>query len=360
MSYMLLLRDRITNNLRKRARTSSSLRGNGLVERLVRDLQCDRTDVLRVFRELRTEGILVCDDWLRDEPLSKVTVNLPEESNPTADIWHGVLEQAAKIQGEFAALEPLAEVMEGFHASEMSRLLSGLISLKQDQDRLQNTPRFEVSARYLLGSSKLLDTLPTASLRQFGIDVSRFPTFPGYVMVAGPPDPCVVVLVENPHSFECAIEALGTDRAAWVCTYGYGLSLKYSQHGEQLAAILESRIPPRTLVRKGSPPSWDVLLRHDRVRFWGDLDLEGLAIFERLRRYNTNIALSGLYQPMVDHLREGGGHPYCKAVGKVGQVPNSYGDDIQPLVVLCREQAADQEFVSESQISKWWDTEFEI
>ena len=159
MSYMLL-RDRITNHLRKRARTSSSLRGNGLVERLVRDLQCDRTDVLRVFRELRTEGILVCDDWLRDEPLSKVTINLREESNPTADIWHGVLEQAAKMQGEFATLEPLAEVMEGFHASEMSRLLSGLISLKQDQERLHNTPRFEVSARYLLGSSKLLDSLP--------------------------------------------------------------------------------------------------------------------------------------------------------------------------------------------------------
>jgi hypothetical protein len=359
MSYMLL-RDRITNNLRKRARTSASLRGNGLVERLVRDLQCDRTDVLRVFRELRTEGVLVCDDWLRDEPLSKVTVHFPEESNPTADIWRGVLEHAAKVKDEYAALEPLAEVMEGFHSSEMSRLLNGLISLKQDQECLHNTPRFEVSARYLLGSSKLLDTLPTASLRQFGIDVSRFPTFPGYVMVAGPPDPRVVVLVENPHAFERANDVLGTDRAALVCTYGYGLSLKYSQHGEQLAAILESRMPPRTLVRKGGPPSWDVLLRHDRVCFWGDLDLEGLAIFERLRKYNQNIMLSGLYQPMVDYLREGGGHPYCKAVGKVGQVPNSYGDDIQPLAVLCREQAVDQEFVSESQISKWWDAELKI
>ena len=26
---------------------------------------------------------------------------------------------------------------------------------------------------------------------------------------------------------------------------------------------------------------------------------------------------------MVDYLREGGGHPFCKVVGKVGQVPNS-------------------------------------
>ncbi|ABA57222.1 hypothetical protein Noc_0708 [Nitrosococcus oceani ATCC 19707] len=354
------LRDRITNYLRKRARMNASLRGNGLVERLVRDLQCDRTEVLREFRELRAEGILVCDDWLREEPLSKVTVNLPEESNPTVKLWHAVLEQAAKIQGEFAALEPLGEIMEGLHASEMTGLLNGLVSLKQDQERLHNTPRFEVSARYLLGSSKLLDALPTASLRQFGIDVNRFPAFPGYVMVAGPPDPCVVVLVENPHAFECALDARGTDRAAWVCTYGYGLSLKYSQHGEQLAAILESRIPPRTVVRKGSPPSWDTLLRHDWIRFWGDLDFEGLAIFERLRRYNPSIVLSGLYKPMVDCLREGEGHPYCKAVGKTGQAPNKYGNDIAPLLALCLEQAVDQEFVSKSQISQWWDTELEI
>lgn len=356
----MLLRDRITNHLRKKIRTSGSLRGNGLVERFVRDLRCDRTDVLRVFRELRAEGILVCDDWLRDEPLSKVTVNLPEEISPTAKVWCGVLEQATTVQGEYAVLESLGDVLEGFNTSEMSRLLSGLALLKQDQESLDSMPRFEVSARYLLGSSKLLDALPAAPLRQFGIDVARFPTFPGYVMVAGPPNPSMVVLVENPHSFESAIEALSTEEGAWVCTYGYGLSLKYSQHGEQLAAILESRIPPRTLIRKGNPPGWDELLCHKRILFWGDLDLEGLAIFERLRRYNSRIALSGLYQPMVDCLKEDGGHPYCKPVGKVGQVPNTYGNDISSLVALCQEQAVDQEVVTENQISRWWNTELEI
>jgi hypothetical protein len=34
--------------------------------------------------------------------------------------------------------------------------------------------------------------------------------------------------------------------------------------------------------------------------------------------------------------------------------------DIQPLAVLCREQSVDQEFFSESQISKWWDAELKI
>lgn len=354
------LRDRLINILRKKSRTSASLRGNGLVKRLARDLQCNRTDVLREVRELHKEGIIECEAWFDNEPMSKVFVNLPEESNPTADIWHGVLEEAAEVHGEFATLEPLAEVMEGFNVSEMARLLRGLISLKQDQESLRNTPRFEISARYLLDSSKLLDTLPTGPLQKFGIDASLFPPFPGYVMVAGSPDPCVVILVENPHSFECALRAPGADGAAWVCTYGYGLSLKYSQHGEQLAAIVESRVSPRTLIRKGNPPGWEILLLHDRVRFWGDLDLEGLAIFEKLRRQKLDMALSGLYQPMVDRLREGGGHPYCKAVGKTEQTPSSYGDDIQPLAALCREQAVDQESISERQVSQWWDTDLEI
>ncbi len=356
----MLLRDRITNHLWKKIRTSNSLRGNGLVERFARDLRCDRTDVLRVFRELRAEGILVCDDWLRDEPLSKVSVKLSEEISPTAKAWRGVLEQVATVPGEYAMLESLGDVLEGLNAFEMSRLLNGLVSLKQDQEHLNNMPRFEISARYLLGSSKLLDALPAAPLRQFGIEITRFPAFPGYVMVAGPPDPSMVILVENPHSFESAVVALGTDGAAWVCTYGYGLSLKYSQHGEQLATILESRIPPRTLIRKGNPPGWDALLRHDRLLFWGDLDLEGLAIFERLRSHNPKVALSGLYQPMVDCLKEDGGHPYCKSAGKGGQVPNTYGDDIESLVALCLEQAVDQEVVSGEQILRWWNTELEI
>ena len=63
---------------------------------------------------------------------------------------------------------------------------------------------------------------------------------------------------------------------------------------------------------------------------------------------------------MVDHLREVGGHPYCKAVGKAGQVPNTYNNDIASLVALCREQAVDQELLSGSQISHWWDTEYEL
>jgi len=352
-----MVTDRVLEYLRKKAKRQSAFNGRGLVDRIARDLRCDRTDVRRAFRDLRERDLLRCDNWAGPEPLSKVTLALPDEPTPGAERWREVLGASGLGLGEIAGLGELGElgeVLEGMERQDLSRLLQGLVRLRDDLDEQSGQPRFEVSARYLLGSSKLLDALPSAPLRRFGIDPARFPAFPGYVMVAGPADPAAVILVENPHAFERALEAEGTEEAAWVCTFGYGLSLRRSQYGEQLAAMLESGRAPLTLNRMGDPPDWEVLLDHERIRFWGDLDLEGLAIFQRLRRHNPRIALSGIYQPMVEQLRAGGGHPYCEMVGKAGQSPPEYGTDLASLVELCRHQALDQEWVEGPLISLWW------
>ncbi len=224
---------------------------------------------------------------------------------------------------------------------------------------MDGRPRFEVSARCLLGSSKALDALPNAVLRRFGIDPARFPAFPGYVMVAGPPHPQAVLLVENPHAFERALQTEGSEQAAWVCTFGYGLSLRQGQHGDQLAGLLESPAAPRTLVRRGRPPPWEALLAHPRIRFWGDLDREGLVIFQRLRRRHPHIALSGIYHPMLERLRDGGGHPYCALAGKAGQGDVPLDPHTALLIEACRERALDQEWVSEADIGRWWPRRFE-
>ncbi len=345
---------RVLEHLRKKVRRSNSFNGKGLVERLARDLACDRTDVRRALRELRQQGLLLCNDWAGTEPLSKVTLALPEEPSPCSRLWREVLSTAELTAADAAALTELGDALDGLDAAQMGRLLQGLIRLRGDLAHQSGRPRFEVSAEYLLGSSKLLDTLPSAPLRRFGIDGSRLPAFPGYVMVAGPVEQELVVLVENPHAFERALQAEGTGRAAWVCTFGYGLSLRQSQHGEQLATLQESRAVPRTLCREGSPPDWESLLRHQRILFWGDLDLEGLAIFHRLREHNPRIGLSGIYRPMLEQLQAGGGHPYCTLVGKVGQSIPRLGRELAPLVELCRQRALDQEWVTEQMILRWW------
>jgi hypothetical protein len=355
------LYQRISDYLGKKARNKASLRGSGLIDRIARDLRSNRTDVLRAMRDLRADGIVCCDDWLRDEPQGKVSIHVPRPLSPSASAWCDTLRQHGYRDDspEFSALQAMGDRLDGLDTDAMRRLLAGLIALAQEQHELFGTPRFELSARYLLGSSKLLDALPGQALQRFGIDASRFPSFPGYVIVAGPPRPSTVTLVENPHSFEAAVTVTAGEQAAWVCTYGYGLSLKHSQHGEQLAALLASPTTPRTLTRHGQPPAWEQLLQHPRLRFWGDLDLEGLAIFERLRAHRPDIALSGLYQPMLEALRQGKGHPYCEAVGKPKQRLPRCRDDIDTLIDLCRHQAVDQELVTRAQIGQLWDRELQ-
>lgn len=340
--------------LRRKTGKRGVLRGNGLVERVKRDLQWDRTDVLRGFRALRETGVLECDDWLGDEPLSQVTVRLPEQRSAAESAWLAVLAQAGLDAADAEALSGLGEALAGVPRQDLQRLIDGLLKLRRDQYALDGLTRFEVSARYLLGSSKALDALPNVSLRRFGIDPGRFPPFPGYVIVAGPPDPEAVILVENPQAFECALTAAGTERAAWICTFGYGLSLRRGQHGEQLASLVESRLPPRTLVRLGNPPAWEILLRHPRILFWGDLDREGLAIFGRLHRHNPRIGLSGIYAPMLEALRANNGHPYCALVGKPGQGERATDACAAELELACREQGLDQEWVPVAEISRWW------
>ena len=352
------LQPALINWLRKKTRARDSLRGSGLIDRMVRDLGCARIDALREVRQLRADGVLICADWLRDEPQGKVSVQLPQQLSESAIRWRQVLQQGDSGGDDLAMLQPLGDVLDGLDQAAMSRLLDGLLALRRDQAGLAGlagTPRFELSARYLLASSKLLDGLPTLALQQFGIDIAAFPEFPGYVMVAGPARPETVILVENPHAFEAAVAATASAPVAWVCTYGYGLSLRHSQHGEQLAAIIATNRSPKTLIRSGNPPAWERLLRHPTLRFWGDLDLAGLDIFERLRAGLPGLALSALYQPMLDALERGDSHPYCKVVGKPGQQIAAYGDDISALVAMCRRQAVDQEIVTAEQIAQFWD-----
>ena len=212
------LKHRITGYLQKKLRRSrsSKLRGSDLADRIVRDLDCDRRDVWKAFQDLRQDGVLVCQDWLRNEPIGAVTVNLPELVSASAMAWRELLQQAD--DSGLQQLRPLGDSLQGMDITAMQGLLTGLLALRRDQHGLFGTARFEVSARYLLGSSKLLDSLPSPALQQFGIELSRFPAFPGYVVVAGAARPRAVILVENPHSFEAAVEATVAEPVAWVCT----------------------------------------------------------------------------------------------------------------------------------------------
>jgi len=251
------------------------------------------------------------DGWLEGitsdgTPIGNVTPTASQPIKPVATTllaWQSAMFEAELTDVDRLALENVHGKFNGLSACDLKIIANGLSSIRSSQDALAEMPSFIVSARHLMASSKLLANLAPTSLKAFGINTNQFNDAPPYVVVAGPADPVAVLLIENPQAFEWAMRAGITNRHALIVTFGYGLSRNGEDFGRQLAELIErkrdSLIP---LVRSGSPAALSDLLAHQNLLFWGDLDPEGLRIFERLRKRLPQLRLSALYQPMIEAL----------------------------------------------------------
>jgi hypothetical protein len=215
-------------------------------------------------------------------------------------------------------------------------------------EMIDNTPSgefmFELSAQHLLGSSKILSTLTEPARRALG--VASLASVPKYVVVACPPTPQAVVLVENTTSFERAVRAGLHEVVGLIAAYGYGLN----QHADSTSgrALIDAVIggDVEVLMRAGIKPSWPELLSHATLLFWGDLDREGLRIAAALRVKLPQLRLSALYGPMIERAKTAKTcHPYTLASGKQGQLPwaASGQGDLDEIAAICDRRAVDQE-----------------
>jgi hypothetical protein len=359
---MLETNERLYQWLLKKSSGSQTgkIRADRALNGLAGDLGLDPISVRRGLYSLRQDGRVEYTSTPAGEPVSPfITVIKPLMVEPAHAIrWRGVLEAAAcKLpDGDKVALSDLGEALDGFSRGDMEILLDGLLRLREDQEKLAGQPAYLVSARYLLGSSKLFGQLASRAIKAFGIDSDRFAGHPPYVVVGGCANPHAVILVENPACFELAMSTQAAKRCAFMATYGFGLSKTSSEYGNQLAGLVESHLHGAVgLVREGSTcPSAAFLLAHDRVTFWGDLDLAGMQIYQRLRRRLPQLKLSSLYVPMIRALRGSGNHPYTEATGKQGQRPQALDDPIAAgLAELCMERGVDQEWVTPEEIDKY-------
>jgi hypothetical protein len=291
----------------------------------------------------------------RGEPISAYIVVFPPEAVLSAHslCWHSIIEDASLLASEREALAPLGECLHGFDKDEMHLLLEGLIRLRKEQGHAKGQLTFAISAAYLLGSSKLLSSLDARALKAFGIDTSAFHSRPPYVVVAAAKQhPISVILVENPVAFELAALSAACDHVTFICTFGFGLSNVNNEYGNQLANMIEAG-SAIVLKRTGSC-SDDLLeiLNHPEVHFWGDLDLAGIQIYERIAKRLPHLQLSALYTPMIRAAASAASrHPYVNAVGKQGQ--SAFGcqrQDGRQLLEYCRSYAVDQEIVTEVEI----------
>lgn len=340
----------------------SYLRPSGLVESLAQETGESRISVLQALARLSREK-WIAGVAANGEPFAAVKITgevPPPPPNSDFDRWRSVLDGTGVSQQDAAALLPLHKALACFDAGLQRAILQGLLNLRENVEAEAGRHRFVVSARYLIGSSKLLDSMPSAALKAFGIQIDRFPSHPLYVVAAGCAAPETVVLVENPAAFEMAVATAAALRCAFIATFGFGLSKGEDDYGRQLAGLVEARFAGAiTLVREGSScPTARELLNHPNITFWGDLDVAGIEIFQRLKRAVPGLRFSALYQPMLEALEgQVGSHPYVPSVGKQGQHDRYMtirSDDTitEKLIARCAMRGVDQECVQPTQIEQ--------
>lgn len=322
------------------------LRSRGIAQRVAKGLDTDPVSVFDAFRELKSAGLV---SYLPD------TMGIPYAGYLTVTTEHIRVSEAEAAWQEALAVEdvppelvvvlaPCHAIFEGLDAIDMRLAIRGLLRVRETSDASAGDFGFGVSAREILGSSKVLARLPMAALKLLGVD--RLPSTPRYIVVAGPPEPAAVLLIENTTSFEMAVRASLDTQLALVAAYGYGLNM----HSDSSAglALLDSVNNGRceVLSRSGQGHSLPRLLAHPRLLFWGDLDREGLRIALALRQRLPNVSLSALYAPMcaLSKDRESS-HPYVGMSGKASQAPwVQTGDKLMDeLATYCEHRAVDQE-----------------
>lgn len=331
------------------------IRASGVVASLCRDIADNPVAIRKALKVLQAEGKIEYSADARGEPISGyITVVRPEVIVSEHELrWHEVVANYGMREHEQQALSALATSMQGFSDKQMPAIIDGLFQLRSDQARISGQLLFNVSARYLLGSSKLLSTLSWRSLKAFGINVDTFIDRPPYLIVGGNgKNPLAVILVENPVAFENAMQSSAAKRCAFVCTMGFGLSYRGEDYGNQLAGAIETG--NYILLRRNEGQWQDAksMLAHSELHFWGDLDLAAAQIFDRITRRLPNAKLSAVYQPMINAANNPiTRHPYVMAVAKDGQKPfASARADVAKLMSHCREWAVDQEIVDIEEI----------
>jgi len=349
--------------IRKLAKGGSCLLPGRLLERLMSETGMDSIRLKMAMHFLQENGEVSSAQWNRDfgMPIAKLSLRLPPlpvESYVTE--WCDLVSVSSFPKEAQAALSKpsVAEKFKDMPMEERRRLLGALEHLVASQGSIpKGAALYDVSAKYLLGSSKLLSTLGDKLLVAIGLDTSRFSKGPRYIAVAGPRNPKAVILVENPHAFETAAMA-GTD-CAFACSYGFGLAIdRDARHGELLVANLTNRFDQIIrLVRAGDPPEIHELLSHPNLFFWGDLDPAGLMIYSQLKSSFPQIRLSALYEPMLEILKNGGGHTYCRCVGKEGQRVQGMVLDSHCVVNILKRHGVDQETLCKADIIKYVDGE---
>ena len=348
----------VLTQLRKMAGNSGRLQTSSCMPKLARVLELSRLIVDEAIRDLYRAGLLQYQADHRELPASGFISVVRESAttSPQEVAWEQALAGSGLSKEITVELSGLSSSLNGMPPEDLNALARVLRRLSEADSVCFDDAGFNVSARHLLGSSKVLSMMSGRMMDSLGLPSRLRNSSPRYVICAGPPNPIATLLIENPRAFENAVRCGLSAEVALICTYGFGLS-HLGQDWEHDSATHER---PILIVREGSPPPLIDLFRATNVFFWGDLDLAAINIFQSLRRAVPQLQMSRIYEamlPMVQDLECS--HPYAEIFDKSGQTKSSSikthtHDNLDPTCLslrnACKTRAVDQEAVSDLDI----------
>lgn len=340
------------------------LRSGTLKTRLCAKTGLMPIEVEEAVRELHRRGLLRFHANARGQPVSAyVEYTLDEVPIGQEEAWirHYLAQEGVNVD-TVTAIAPISAKLSGMEEADIRALARCLSTLSRAArtDKCDG-PGANVSARWVMGSAKVIARLPAKAMALLGLDTRLQLPSPRYVVHAGPSDstpPAATLLIENPQAFENAIDAGLADRMSLVCTYGFALAyLGLPKSGS--AALPAER--PIVLQRCGYPRTIDALLDAPELFFWGDLDIGALKIYQACRSGIPSLRLSGIYRAMEGLLDDPArSHPYVELFDKFGQskltdypaLARDIDASVRVLFAKCTRRGVDQETIGASDIAR--------
>ena len=160
--------EQLRETLKRIGRGRSFLQGKSLDEKLMRKTKLPRDVVLNGLKLLQEKKEISCDSWFRGAPISKVYLQIEDNFSTEQLEWYKVLAYEGVANEDKLVLAPLADYVVDLNKKDQCLLLKGLFQIRETFEELKGKSAYLVSARYLLGSSKLLGALPANILHSFG------------------------------------------------------------------------------------------------------------------------------------------------------------------------------------------------
>ncbi|WP_061537474.1 hypothetical protein [Collimonas arenae] len=351
----------VLKELRRIAGASCRVRASSALPKLAAKLDMPRLAIDEAIRDLYRANLLQYQADGRELPVSGYITISPETfvAQEHYTNWLAALSALEFAPEKISILAQLSDHVADLQFEDMAILASGLKKLSQAGDTTTNDAGFNVSAKHLMGGSKVLSIMSRRMLQAINLPTRLHNSSPKYVVCAGPNSPTATLLIENPRAFENAVQSGLAREVALICSFGFGLSY-LGQEWLHSKDTPESDCPVM-IVRCGEPPTLDQMLKASNVFMWGDLDVAAFDIYISLKSAIPHLRLSKIYEAMTPMLRNPQtSHPYAKLFEKDGQTISLRRSEMKQAKSLneaalslwhsCQHRAVDQEAVDESTI----------